>query len=195
MDSNEKIIQLEAEIEKLRKQVLTDELTGLPNYRSFNSALQREWERACRDKTPLSAIFIDIDYFKAANDFYGQLKANDILRDIGNLIGNCTRNTDVATRPMGDEFIILLPNTDMDGATQLARKIEDAIISTKIPNRGSPEKITTITYGEASVMPSKDTTKEDLINTSSRCMSERKKAKKAHLKGKNSGKNQAVLAT
>ena len=106
--------------------VLTDPLSGCLNRRGFEQQLQRELARASRSGGELSMVAIDVDNFKEINDGYGHLVGDDVIREIGAVLRGRARTGDVVARPGGDEFALLLPDTDEEGALQLAQRIRDA---------------------------------------------------------------------
>ena len=95
---------------------VTDDLTQLYNSRYLSQALRREAKRSVRSGRPLSLLFIDLDGFKAINDQHGHLYGSRALVEAAGLIRECSRETDVAARFGGDEFAIVLPDTDSGGA-------------------------------------------------------------------------------
>lgn len=108
---------------KTRELSVRDELTGLYNRRHFQEVLQMEWKRATRFKRPLSLLMIDIDHFKQFNDTYGHLHGDKVLKIIAGLIGRNLREVDTVARFGGEEFIVLLPDTDKDGALVVGEKL------------------------------------------------------------------------
>ncbi|MDB5073732.1 MAG: diguanylate cyclase [Candidatus Eremiobacteraeota bacterium] len=110
----------------------TDALTGLPNRRTFDSVIEREWKRARRAGTWLAVGMIDIDHFKRYNDEHGHRAGDDCLRRVAQAIANeLNRQDDVAARYGGEEFAIVLPATDSDGAEQIAVRICERIRRTQ----------------------------------------------------------------
>jgi len=112
--------QLHAEVQK---QAITDSLTGLYNRRGFTELGRREVERALRFRHPLSAIMIDIDLFKIVNDTYGHNIGDLVLRAIATRCNSNVRTVDILGRFGGDEFILLLPETDMFTAAGVAERL------------------------------------------------------------------------
>lgn len=109
--------------EKLRRLSITDSLTGLYNQRYFHVSIAAELERAKRYARPLSLICCDIDHFKQCNDIMGHLEGDNVLRLLGKMLVQNLRQTDMAFRYGGDEFFVLLPETDLEDAARTADKI------------------------------------------------------------------------
>jgi diguanylate cyclase (GGDEF)-like protein len=108
---------------ELQRSAITDSLTGVYNTRFFHEVLARETARADRYTTPLSLLMIDIDSFKVVNDTFGHVVGNKVLTQIAKTLENTVRNTDFVFRCGGDEFGIVLPGTDLEGAKHVAEKI------------------------------------------------------------------------
>ncbi|PLX99611.1 MAG: sensor domain-containing diguanylate cyclase [Desulfuromonas sp.] len=113
--------------EKINELIITDDLTELYNSRHFNELIDYELERARRYGTFLSIVFFDLDYFKTVNDTHGHLVGSRILSEIGALVKKYTRRVNLAARYGGDEFVMLLPNTDKEGAIKMAGDLLDII--------------------------------------------------------------------
>lgn len=114
-------------IRSLRRLAERDELTGVSNRRPFETVLQLEWERATRYKRPLSLLFIDVDDFRAVNKLYGHLMGDEALKAVTRLIRQNIRKTDTVARWGGEEFVVLLPETDVESAILLAERIRGVI--------------------------------------------------------------------
>jgi diguanylate cyclase (GGDEF)-like protein len=113
--------------ERVQRQATTDELTGLVNRRRFLEALETELERAKVFETPLSLVLADLDDFKRVNDAHGHLAGDDALRTFGELLEAHLRKVDVAGRLGGEEFAVLLPETDLEEATLVADRMRGAL--------------------------------------------------------------------
>jgi diguanylate cyclase (GGDEF)-like protein/putative nucleotidyltransferase with HDIG domain len=123
--------------ERTERQSLTDSLTGLPNRRYFHDILQRELLRSQRNQRPLSVINVDLDHFKAINDQYGHSKGDEILQGFAKVLTQQVRSIDLPVRFGGEEFLVLLPDTDKEGAMMVAEKIRRATDRLSIPRLGS----------------------------------------------------------
>ncbi|MDF2627735.1 MAG: ggdef domain protein [Symbiobacteriaceae bacterium] len=111
----------------LRRMAERDELTGVFNRRPFESILRLEWERAVRYRRPLSLLFIDVDDFRTVNKQYGHLVGDEALKAVARQIRQNTRRTDTVARWGGEEFVVLLPETDIESAAVLAERIRSVI--------------------------------------------------------------------
>jgi diguanylate cyclase (GGDEF)-like protein/PAS domain S-box-containing protein len=109
--------------EKLRTLSITDGLTGLYNQRHFYTSLSVELSRAKRHNRNLSVIGFDLDEFKQCNDRYGHLEGDNVLRLVGDILKTGTRESDLSFRYGGDEFFVILPETDLQQALRVAEKI------------------------------------------------------------------------
>lgn len=136
----------------------TDSLTLLANRRCFDTALLKEWGRASRNRSQIAIILLDIDWFKQLNDAYGHLQGDECLKHIAQLINfNVNRAGDLAARFGGEEFVILLPDTDLAGAISVAEKIRLSICEALIDHSASPSGIVTISAGVVAInVPEKD---------------------------------------
>lgn len=113
----------EKAVAKMAKMATYDELTGIYNRRYMNESLSSEFSRAVRYDSELSCLLFDIDYFKRINDGYGHLCGDSVLKDFAGLIKNSVRETDTLFRYGGEEFLLLMPQTDVVNARQIAEKI------------------------------------------------------------------------
>jgi diguanylate cyclase (GGDEF)-like protein len=138
---------------------LTDSLTGLGNRRKLDTALAQEVERARRQKTTLSLIMLDVDYFKRYNDRYGHPAGDECLRTVALAIRQTLkRPADLAVRYGGEEFTVLLPDTNVSGAGKLAEELLQAIRALDIEHADHPFGIVTASAGVAAGTPAKDDT-------------------------------------
>jgi diguanylate cyclase (GGDEF)-like protein len=136
----ERTKQLEEANRILQQLSSQDGLTGIANRRHFDGELSREWRRALRSKTPLSLLMLDIDGFKAYNDFYGHQKGDECLRSVASTLKAVVKRPgDLCARYGGEEFAVILPGTRFEGAVRMAEAFRAAIEALRIPlKRASP---------------------------------------------------------
>ncbi|MFZ5755168.1 MAG: GGDEF domain-containing protein [Bacillota bacterium] len=122
-------------IRRLEREAETDFLTDFFNKRALRNMLFTELERTRRYGTPLSVIFLDVDYFKAYNDTYGHVAGDVVLQKAAEIIKNSIRSVDIAGRYGGEEFVIILPGTEKEGAAKVAERIRKSIEIYPFPYR------------------------------------------------------------
>ncbi len=173
--------KLKATTEKLNEISNIDALTGLYNRRYFDDALKKEWNSALRLKSSIVLIMIDIDFFKKYNDTYGHLQGDKCLKEVAEAIKNhAKRPRDIVVRFGGEEFMLLLPETKMDGAIRVAERILSGIENMKIEHSASPiNQVVTVSIGVTSVIPDQNISVESVLE----------KADKALYTAKNDGRN------
>lgn len=123
---------LRHEVSRLAEQVNRDALTGLHNFRFFQQTLPMEMERTQRSGQPLALILLDIDHFKQFNDRWGHEVGNKALVQVAGLINTAIRKLDIACRFGGEEFVLLLPNTDLPQAVRVAQRLRDTIANSPL---------------------------------------------------------------
>ncbi|THB73704.1 MAG: diguanylate cyclase [Desulfobacteraceae bacterium] len=159
--------QLELKNEQLRFLSTRDSLTGLINRRRFDELMDTEWKRGIRNADPVAVILMDIDYFKAYNDCYGHLAGDETLRQVANeLSASLHRDVDRVGRYGGEEFIAVLPDTDMEGALKVAERIRENVQALSITHQKSPRyNQVTISVGVSAVIPTPERALDQLIIT------------------------------
>ncbi len=141
----------------LQALALLDGLTGLRNRRHFDGALELEFRQALRDGQGLGLIMIDLDRFKTFNDLYGHLAGDECLRRTAAAIAGIPRRPgDLVARFGGEEFVVLLPNTDEDGTRAVAEAIADAVRALQMEHGGNQPGFVTISCGVAVFQPARD---------------------------------------
>lgn len=126
-------MQLSKSIDKVKRQSLTDNLTDLYNRSYLEPFLERELEHAKKKNQMLSVIMVDMDHFKHINDTYGHIVGDHVLTIFAQVILKCIRKTDVIARYGGDEFVVVLPNTDTETAKFIAERIRHDVSEMYIP--------------------------------------------------------------
>ncbi len=142
-------LTLKAQADLLRHWVYIDGLTGVPNRRHFDERLAEEWARAVRQGTALSAVLIDVDFFKRYNDRYGHQRGDDCLRRVAQALrAALKRPGDMLARYGGEEFVCLLPSTPLDGALALAALLGQAVQLLQIEHADSTAaSVVTVSLG------------------------------------------------
>ena len=161
-----------------------DSLTGLGNRRLFERALDIEFGRGARQQSALSLIMIDIDFFKRYNDTYGHVVGDHCLAQVARSVKNCChRKADLAVRYGGEEFAVLLPDTDIHGAMTIAEHIRRSVMDKNIKHSGSPTGYVTVSLGCYSFVPTGHDSMEVFIQ----------RADAALYQAKHSGRNRSAV--
>jgi diguanylate cyclase (GGDEF)-like protein len=151
-------IRLKQQADLLESLALLDALTHIANRRRFDETLITEWKRAKRDETPLSLIMMDIDYFKQYNDHYGHGAGDDCLQKSATALAKCLdRPGDFVARFGGEEFVVILPNTDQKSALYIAERLRNCIENLGLHHGYSEaESVVTISVGVATQLSIQD---------------------------------------
>src|SRR5438445_690626 len=151
--------------QKAQEQAITDGLTGVKTHRFFMEALSAEWKRSTRAGRSFALVLMDLDRFKFVNDFFGHLEGDLVLQRVGHILEQNCRRSDVVSRYGGDEFVILMPETTIEQAQQLASKLRSWICSDPLLR----EKNITGSFGIAS-FPMHGSTPQELIQVADSSM-------------------------
>ena len=156
LDASQKEIEmLQQEIGRVREEALADGLTGLVNRRGFELALAACLESETTGAKGPCLLFADLDHFKRVNDTYGHLVGDKVLRAVAQVLRANVKGKDTAARFGGEEFVVLLPDTSIEGAIALAEKIRTTIEGSRIRHTDTRQEIAQITmsFGVASYCP------------------------------------------
>lgn len=137
--------------EEIKLVGLRDPLTGVNNRRFFDQRIEEEVSRAKRQKTPLSCLFVDLDHFKRVNDQHGHQAGDQILKQVATLLNDSLRSTDVLSRYGGEEFVILLTDTDTTAAAEIARRMREQIAAMRFNVSHSCKVQVTLSIGLATL--------------------------------------------
>ena len=170
---------------ELKSLATKDGLTGICNRRTFDESILKEWQLCQKEEKPLSLIMCDVDYFKLYNDCDGNQIGDDCLKKVAKILENTMqRPSDLVGRFGGEEFAIILPNTEQKGAITVAKRIQEAIRLQAISHEGSKvSDIISISMGIATMIPIAESCPETLIN----------RADQALYAAKNQGRDRYVV--
>lgn len=178
--TREETESLKTELEQYRREALVDPLTGLFNRRAMDTHLDELM--AIEAGTPLSVVMVDIDYFKRINDTYGHAVGDVVIRNVAETMRNCIRGEDFAVRYGGEEFIVLLPDTPLEGAFKVAETIRTRIESLRLVRRHDNFSLGPFTVSLGVAARRLEDTRESLVQ----------RADKALYQSKNSGRNRVT---
>lgn len=180
----EELKEANASLERLSRE---DSLTGLANRRWFAEFVARAWQSALRDKTPLCILIVDIDDFKAFNDNYGRQKGDGCLKLVAETIRRAVgRASDLVSRYGGEEFVVVLGDTPLEGGLKIAENIRAAVEGLRIAHTGAGnEACVTVSIGVTSTLPTSATQPETVLVAADRAM----------YRAKNDGKNRVAYST
>ena len=167
---------LRAKMETVRKESLSDALTGLANRRSFDERVRKAAAEARRSSKPLSLLIGDVDHFKRFNDSYGHATGDQVLRLVGQCFKANVKGRDTAARYGGEEFVVVLPDTGLEQAAVVADQIRTSVESKKIVKRSTGETLGSITLSLGVAEWAAGDEIADLINRADACLYAAKRA-------------------
>jgi diguanylate cyclase len=136
---------LRERLESVRRESLTDQLTGLSNRKAFDNELKESIERSIESGEPLSLLMADIDHFKSFNDTWGHQTGDQVLRLVANCLSENVKGRDTAARYGGEEFVVILPQTALASAVGLADQIRNKVESKKLVKKSTGDILGVIT--------------------------------------------------
>ena len=170
--------------EQTKQLAVTDGLTGISNRPNMEQALQNEFERSMRYGAPLSVVLLDVDHFKGVNDTYGHQKGDEILVAIASLLKKVCRANDIAARYGGEEFLMILPQSNAQGAFKIAERLREEMMKMNFTGNESNFSVTT-SCGVAEL-------DRDFIKNTDQLVD---MADQALYEAKNSGKNKTIIGS
>jgi two-component system, chemotaxis family, response regulator WspR len=173
-ESQQQLMEANIELQRLNN---VDALTGASNRKHFNEYIEKEWKRAAREQSPLSVLMIDVDDFKRFNDTYGHVAGDEVLRKVAKAMRDTLgRPGDLAARFGGEEFVIVLPGTPLEGASAIGEKVRKSVEALQVPHSGSTVVgFVTISLGAGSTIPRRGGSFVSLIETADVALYQAKK--------------------
>lgn len=182
--SNAAMEELRRDLEHVRREAMTDGLTGLANRKSFDSEFDRIFQDAEKSKQGFTLLMLDIDHFKSFNDNFGHQVGDQVLRLVARTLKDSIKGKDFAARYGGEEFAIILPDTDLAGAVIVGNALRKAVASKDVINRSTGKVLGRITMSVGVAEYVADKTVEDIIE----------RADAALYSAKHNGRNQVAAA-
>lgn len=161
---------LQQELDEVRRESLIDPLTKLNNRKAFDEGLKAGIESARRDGKPLALVITDIDHFKKFNDTYGHQTGDQVLRLVAMTLSANVKSKDIAARYGGEEFAIILPDTSLGKARQIAEKMREAVQARVLLKRSTNEKLGRVTASFGVALFSPEDTAETLLERADTCL-------------------------
>jgi diguanylate cyclase len=149
------VAELRQNLEVVRREALTDPLTGIPNRKLFDSRLREAARNAVENNEPLALLILDIDHFKKFNDTFGHQLGDQVLRLVAKTLTECVKGRDTPARFGGEEFVIVLPQTRLENAVTLAEQIRRTMVRHKVVRKdtGDDYGIITLSVGASIYRP------------------------------------------
>lgn len=161
---------------RLQALTLQDGLTGIYNRRYFDNKIDKEWQRALRNRESLALLLLDIDHFKSFNDQHGHLVGDECLKQLALVVQSAiTRPSDAVARYGGEEFVVVLPDTTVDGALHVAERIRRLVQAVRIPLEGGQVGMT-VSVGAVAMVPSEQHSAQTLIACADQALYQAKQA-------------------
>lgn len=179
----------EQELAALQRQLeeysFKDGLTGVANRRMFDKVMEESWNDALRRRQPLSMLLLDIDYFKQYNDLHGHLAGDECLRRVGRILQSAARrSSDFVARFGGEEFVVVMPETDRSAAIKVAERCRTLLLKEQIAHGASGVgQLVTVSIGLGTITPGRDDNLTDFL----------KRVDERLYQAKNGGRNRMVI--
>lgn len=169
-ESRDQIVELQDNLESIRFESMTDELTGLANRRHFDESLVQAIASARVERQPMCLVMCDIDHFKRFNDTFGHQTGDQVLKLVSSALKKNTKGQDLPARYGGEEFVIILPNTDIQAAITVSDHIREAIQAKELIKRSTGENLGNVTMSFGVALLNADDTPDSLVERADACL-------------------------
>ena len=169
-NSSHEVTTLRERLESVRRESLTDQLTGIPNRRAFDTQLKDSIERAIETGEDLALFICDIDHFKKFNDTWGHQTGDQVLRLVANCLNENVKGRDTAARYGGEEFVAILPKTSLKDAVRLANQIRGVVESKTLVKKSTGDKLGTITISIGVAQYDINDSPEEFVRRADTCL-------------------------
>jgi diguanylate cyclase len=169
-ETRDELETLREGLEAVRRELLTDPLTGLSNRKHLEEMLGKAIARAAAQKTPLALILIDVDHFKRFNDTYGRLTGDHVLKLVGITMRECVKSTATLARFSGEEFGVVLPETTIEGARAAAEQVRESVMRRELVKRSTGESLGKVTISLGVAALRKGDTAVSLLERADQCL-------------------------
>jgi diguanylate cyclase len=168
--SSREVSDLRDRLESVKKESLTDQLTGISNRKAFDNELQESIDRSIETGEPLSLVMCDIDHFKIFNDTWGHQTGDQVLRLVANCLSENVKGRDTAARYGGEEFVVILPQTELMGAVNLAKQIRSKVESKKLVKKSTGDILGVITISAGVTQYNPQESAADFVSRADACL-------------------------
>lgn len=168
--SSREVIELRDRLDSVSREALTDGLTGIPNRKAFDAGLQAAAEDAAELGGPLCLMMVDIDHFKKFNDTWGHQTGDQVLRLVGNCLSENVKGRDTAARYGGEEFAVILPQTHLKDAVNLADRIRAKVEAKQLVKKSSREVLGVITFSAGVAVYRPGEPLEEFVSRADACL-------------------------
>jgi diguanylate cyclase len=195
--SSSEVAQLRERLESVRREALTDPLTGIPNRKAFETEMERAMAHALETGDPMSLLLCDIDHFKQFNDTWGHQTGDQVLKLVANCISENVKGRDTAARFGGEEFAVVLPQTELADAVRLANQIRSKVQSKKLVKKSNGDILGVITISIGAAQYDMKEPADSIVQRADACLYAAKRGGRNRVMSRpdpGSGKSKAATA-
>jgi len=193
--SHKQITDLHMDLEMVRTESLTDELTGIPNRKRYDHVLHETVTECTQSGAPLSLLMMDIDHFKRFNDTHGHLAGDGVLRLVAKTMQANVKGRDLVARYGGEEYSVILPNTSLSDAVTVAEQIRTAVKTKELVKKSTGDSLGHVTLSIGAALLRKNETPKELIERADICLYAAKHGGRDQVQSENDTNANSVIHT